>query len=227
MKALIALTLLAFALPQTPTNVKDTSRLEVTQFSYKRKMIERERLVSEVVSYQPPVLDKSTIKLPDRSPDNNNPLLTTQKDTSQRKADLESLGTRAAATTGVPAPKELVFVFEAQMRNNSSKPITRFAWAYRWSANSQDFPDQEYLCSVAIKAGETKPVKLISPIPRPRVVYASGTPPALYQPALQNMIVNKVEFADGTTWQRADWNGMILLTRVGARKLKSGKCLAL
>ena len=67
MKALIALTLLSFALPQTPTNVQDISRLEVTQFSYKQKMIERERLVSEVVSHQAPVLDKSTIKLPDEA----------------------------------------------------------------------------------------------------------------------------------------------------------------
>ena len=42
MKALIALTLLSFALPQTPTNVQDNSRLEIAQFSYKQKMIERD-----------------------------------------------------------------------------------------------------------------------------------------------------------------------------------------
>lgn len=228
MKTLIALTLLTLALPQTATKVQDTSNLEITQFSYKTKLIERDRLVSQVVSMQAPVLDRSTIKLPDRSPDEkNNPLLTVQRDTSQRMQDLDSLGNRAGRS--IPPILVRVFAFQAQMKNSGSQPINRFVWAYRSSANPPDFVDQQYLCNVRIEPGETKPVRLISPIPRRKVVSvsASGTPPAPMNPAQQDLIINQLQYADGTTWQRPDWIGTILLTRAGARNLKRGKCIAL
>lgn len=68
MKFLLIYTLLSLTLLQTPTTVQERSNLEITQFSYQTKVIERDRLVSQVVSMQAPVLDRSTIKLPDRSP---------------------------------------------------------------------------------------------------------------------------------------------------------------
>jgi len=229
MKTFIALMLLTLTLPQTPTTVSDTSNLEITQFSYTTKLIERDHLVSQVVSMQAPVLDRRTIKLPDRSPDEkNNPLLTVQRDSSQRKQELDSLSS-SSVPRGLPEIKVTVFAFQAQMKNNGPNPITRFVWAYRSSATPPDFVDQQYLCNVRIEPGKTKPVKLISPIPRRRVVTvsASGTPPAPMNPSRQDLIINQLQYADGSTWQRHDWNGTILLTRVGARKLKSGKCIAL
>lgn len=229
MKELIALTLLTLALPQTPTKVPDTSNLEITQFSYQRKVIERDRLVSQVVSMQAPVLDRSTIKLPDRSPDEkNNPLLTVQRDTSQRKQELDSLSSNTVPR-GLPAILVAVFAFQAQMRNNGPNPITRFVWAYRSSASPPDFVDQQYLCNVRLEPGETKAVKLISPIPRRKIVNvsASGTPPAPMNPTQPDLIINQLQYADGTTWQRSDWIGTILLTRAGARNLKRGKCISL
>lgn len=230
MKTFLALTLLTLtlALPQTPTKAPDTPKLEIAQFSYKTKVIERDRLVSQVVSMQPPVLDRTTIKLPDRSPDEkNNPILTVQRDTSQRMQDLNSLGSRIPK--GPPSIMVTVFEFQAQMRNNGTRPISKFVWAYRSSANPPDFGDQQYLCNVRLGAGETKPIKLISPIPRRLVVNVSalGTPVAPLSPAQQDLIIYQLQYADGTTWQHPDWTKTVLLMRAGARNLKPGKCIAL
>jgi hypothetical protein len=228
MRTLITLTLLTFAFLQTATRVPDGSGLEITQFSYKTKLIKHERLVSQVVSMQPPVLDSRSIKLPSRSSDEkNNPLLTVQRDTAQRKSDMNSLSIRAGRS--VPEMLVSVFEFQTQIKNSRSQPMTSFVWAYRSFANPPDFVDQQYLCNVRIEPGETKPVKLISPIPQRLVVNASGsgTPPAPLKPAQPDLIINQVQFADGTKWERSDWYGTILLTRTAARKLKSGKCIAL
>jgi hypothetical protein len=137
-KALIALTLLTLAFPQTPPKVQDTSGLEITQFSYKTKLIERESLVSQVVSMQPPVLNPSTMR---QGSKNENSVSTVQRDTSQRMGDMDTLRIRSGAS--FPQMLVPVFAFQAQMRNYSSNPITRFVWAYRSSANPPDFVDPD------------------------------------------------------------------------------------
>jgi hypothetical protein len=129
-------------------------------------------------------------------------------------------------------PRGWVYDFRAKIKNDRSRAVTSFVWAYRLpqsSTDPQDAPDQEYLCNVRIEPGETKRIKVVSPIPRTRVVNASasGTPPASQQPSLQDTIINQVKFGDGDTWQRSDWNGTILLTRAAVRKLGKGKCIAL
>jgi hypothetical protein len=223
MKTPIALMLLTLALPQTPTNVPDGSGLEIVQFSSKEKLVEPEG--SRMVSNEPPVLNNGTLMLPGVSK-NEKAVVATHRDTSQRMSDLFSLGGSSGGGWGVPG---LAYAFQAQMRNYSSKPITRFVWAYRPSTITQTMRDQEYLCNVLIEAGDTRRVKVTSPVPMSRVVNASasGPPPARVKPALQDLIINQVQFADGTIWQRSDWIGTIHLTRSGARNLKRGKCIAL
>jgi hypothetical protein len=232
MKSLIAvtlltLTLLTLALAQTPTKPPDTAKLEIAQFSYKTKMIKRERLASLVVSMQPPKLNNSTIKLPDRNPhEKNNPILIRQRDASDRQKDLRAL---EHMPPGPPPIMAVVFEFQAQMRNSGTRPISKFVWAYRSSANPPDFVDQQYLCNVTLQPGETKPIKLISPIPRRMVVNVSAiaTPVPPLNPGPQDMIIYQLQYADGTTWQHADWTKTVLLTRAGAQNLKPGKCIAL
>lgn len=224
---LLTLTLLTLAFAQTPTKVPDTAKMEIAQFSYKMKVTKRDRLASQVVSMQPPKLNNSSIKLPDRSPDEkNNPLLTVQRDTSKRKQDLSSL---SHMPSGPPDLMVAAFEFQARVRNTGTRPISKFVWAYRSSANPPDFVDQQYLCNVQLQPGETKPIKLISPIPRRMVVNVSAisTPVAPLSPSAQDMIIYQLQYADGDTWQHPDWTKTVLLTRAGAQNLKPGKCIAL
>jgi hypothetical protein len=104
-------------------------------------------------------------------------------------------------------------------------------WAYhrpQASPDLQDAVDQEYLCNIRIEPGETKLARVLSQIPHSSVVSASnsGTPPAELKPSLKDMVINRVEFSDGKTWQRSNWNP-IILSRQGAKKLGKGKCIAL
>ena len=122
------------------------------------------------------------------------------------------------------------YIFKAQVRNTTSKAINSFVWEYHPPESyigPQEIPDFQYLCNVAMAPGQTKFVQVVSRIPRPRVVDASSpSPPGQHQPALDDLIINQIQFADNDKWQRADWNALVM-THLGARKVGKGKCIQL
>lgn len=207
MKTLFAFALLALVLPQTPPAPQDASGLKLVQLSSEKKWVELGRVSHGMVSTDPPDIGR---------------VVTTGRDQTPTQV----------WNTVVWISKGWVYDFRAEMKNDTSRPVTGFVWAYHLpqsSANLQNAPDLEYLCNVRIEPGETKLIKVRSPISRPRVVdaSASGAPPDPHQPSLRDMIINQVRFADDTKWQRPDWNGTILLTRAKAKKVGKGKCIAL
>ena|SRR5437773_2464323 len=207
MKILIALTLLTFAFPQTQTVPTDASGLKLVQLSFQKKWVELGRVSHGMVSTEPPELSPGL----------------------RVAGDVRS---SSVWNTTVWISKGWVFDFRAEMKNDTSLPVTGFVWAYHpplASIDLKDTADREYLCNVRIEPGETKLIKVRSPVPRPRVVdiNVSDTPPPPLQPSVQDMIINQVRFANDTKWQRRDWNGTILLTRAKAKKVGKGKCIAL
>jgi hypothetical protein len=229
MKVLFALALFSLALLQTEVFAQTPSGLEVVQFDYKVKNVEVDRLSTRLVSERPP-----TIK-PDPSANrgrdvNEKEFVTIRNETTQHMNDLRSLSDMRSETPYAPV-KRPAWDAKAEIRNNYSKSVTRFVWTYHRpqpSPDLQDALDQEYLCRVSIEPGETKRARVLARIPHSLVVSASssGVPPAQLKPSLKDMVINRVEFSDGTTWQRANWNP-IVLSRQGAQKLGKGKCIAL
>jgi hypothetical protein len=230
MRVLFAVAVLALLVPQMQPIPQDDSGLKLVQLSFEKKWVEHDRLSGGMVSNQPPVLNNSTIMLPE-STKGENPVITRQQEKA-RVSNASRSAIKVKRNDAVIAPWGWVYNFRAEIKNDRSRAVTSFVWAYRLppsSIGAQDAPDQEYLCNVRIEPGETKRIKVVSPIPRTRVVNAStaGTPPADQPPSVQDMIINQIKFADGDTWQRLDWNGIILLTRAKVAKLNKGKCMAL
>jgi len=207
MKLFLILALLPLALLQTQTDTRDRSGLEVVKIELKQKYIDPEEY-SQIIRNE-----TLKVKAVPREPG---------KDLLERKAELRSMSDMHS-----PDPVK-VNVLQAQMKNATSQPIIKFVWAYQIATDQRDAPDRQFLCNVHIAPGQTKGVEVILRI-TPRVVNASsaGHKPALPKPSLQNIIINQIQFADGTTWQRPDWNGTILLTREGIQNLGNGKCTAL
>lgn len=121
-----------------------------------------------------------------------------------------------------------IYESDAEMKNNSAKTITGFVWAYQASPALQYAENQEFLCVVKVRAGENKRVKVISVFPNQKVVKVpgSGVVSSPVKPALKDVVINQVQFSDGTTWRRPNWDPAIL-TRAGATKVGSGKCIQL
>ena len=223
MKALLILALLSLILAQTTSNPQSQSGLEVLSLNVK----------AEILSPQP-VLDSQD--LPDSvtrpNPNANRPAnrAETENERLERQTNeriqnmhaLENLKRDPAQRTSALK----VYESDAEMKNASTKTITGFVWAYRASPALQYTEDQEFLCAVKVTAGETKRVKVISLYPNQKVVKVStsGAASNPAKPTLNDVIINQVQFSDGTTWRRPAWDPLVL-SRLGATSVGKGKCV--
>jgi len=110
---------------------------------------------------------------------------------------------RAAA----PGPSE-VYEYRARVRNDFAKPVEVVFWEYQFAeASNPDNPSRrQFLCGVGIKPGKEKELlALIGSGPTP--VVSAETLGAAAAPAYrEKAVVNRVEYADGTIWQRKGWS---------------------
>ena len=230
MKILFTVVLISVALSQAQPAPPQEPGLQVLNLEVKRESLREDDWRLSMVSSKPsgihPTLGRGDRDATD-SP-NVATLKETRQDTAKRMQDLETISNKRDESRFQMVP---VYVFETQMKNTTSRAIIKFVWAYHLpesSSAADERADQQYLCNVRIEAGETKLVKVISPVRHPRVVdvSAASTPSAWHEPAVNDMIINQIQFADHDKWQRSGWNS-IVLTRVGAKKLGKGKCIAL
>ena len=230
MKTLFTLVLLSITLAQGQVALKQEPGLQFLNLAAKRQLLRQDDWRLSVVSTKPPQIhptlgrgdldatDKPEVAMREE----------TRKDTAKRMEDLETISNMRDESKFQMVS---VYVFETQMKNTASKAITKFVWAYHLpesSTNADERADQQYVCNVKLEAGETKLVKVASPIRVPRVVdvSAANTPRVWHEPAVKDMIINQIQFADHDKWQRPGWNSVIL-SRLGAKKLAKGKCIAL
>jgi hypothetical protein len=227
MKTFLIVALSSFALTQTPGTPQNPVGLEVLSLKVKESVYNPD--VDTTDSSEPP----SSVTRPNPNagrPTNRNE---TETERLERQTNLRVQNMHALEATakreGTNRPSRIrIYESEAEIKNGSAKPITGFVWAYQASPALQYTQDQEFLCNTKIAAGETKRVKVLSLYPNQKVVNvaASGAASVPAKPMVKDVIVNQIRFADGTMWQRPNWNPIVLST-LGARTVGKGKCEAL
>lgn len=228
---LLLIPLLLVSLPQDSTPVDQNSKQEqnatepsgisIIEFSYETKMVEQNQFEFPASSNKPTEPIPPPGRVVRRPPEE----LTPARDLRERMRDLRQL---PRAPRNRPW-RVRMFLFRAKVKNETSKRITRFVWSYQPAPGPPELTGKEYLCNSQIEPNALKAVKVISPIPRRRVV--SSTNPGQSEepltPAVQDLWIKYVEFEDGSTWRHPDWNSTILLTREAIRKLGKDKCTTL
>jgi hypothetical protein len=217
------LILLSLVLTQTPGNPQNQSGLEVLALKVK----------AQVLSSQ---LDRDSGEPPDSvtrpNPNANRPTDRTETENArlerqmnQRMQNMHTLENLKREPSQRPTTIK-IYESEAEIRNSSSKTIMGFVWGYPASPALQYIEDQEFVCAVTVKAGERKRVKVISTYPNQKIVSVSGTGAVSnpVKPTLKDVVINQVEFADGTNWKRPNWDPLVL-ARLGAAKVDKGKCV--
>ncbi len=96
-----------------------------------------------------------------------------------------------------------MFRYKASFKNRGSKVIKAIFWDYQFSepADPDNPSRRQFRCVVKIKPDESKNLEAFTTRPPVRVVSAQGMGKTL----LEKLVVNRVEFSDGTSWQRANW----------------------
>jgi len=100
------------------------------------------------------------------------------------------------------------FAYRVKLRNASEKVIEILFWEYQFSepSNPATMVRRQFLCGVNIKPGKEKEVLSFS-LSGPSEVISVGTlADKARSPLQENVVINRVEYTDGSIWQRRDWS---------------------
>jgi len=221
MKTFLGFALLTFLIGQSPTTPPDAHGLEMARLEVKAKVL--------MIGGTPDGRDlPDSVTRPD--PNAGRPTNRAESETAriERQTNQRIQNMHAIENAKLESPRDPkrvpIYESRADVKNNSGKIIVGFIFAYRASRTLQFNTDQEILCKVTIKADEIKKITALSYAPDGKVVDVAAAPNGRPStPTLDDVIINRVEFADGTTWQRHDWNPMRMLSPA-YKAIAKGKC---
>ena len=132
-----------------------------------------------------------------------------------REPNADSIDTRSAALeksvreSRAPERKAVDgFAYRVKVRNAGAQAVEVVFWEYQFreSANPLNVARRQFLCGVQIKPGKEKELQAFG-VSGPSDVISVGSladkSGGLFE---EKVVINRVEYADGTIWQRKDWN---------------------
>src|ERR1051325_7502441 len=108
-----------------------------------------------------------------------------------------------------PQPKTVdQFAYQAKIHNTSKQVVEIIFWEYQFidPASPVNVTRRQFLCGVNIKPDKDKDVQAFSLSGPPNAVSAGSLANPSANPLQEKLIINRVEFADGKSWTRKDWN---------------------
>ena len=130
----------------------------------------------------------------------------------ERDPNLDTIDGRSAALERAVqesrAPKAVDgFAYRVKIHNTSAKLIEIIFWEYQFkeSANSTTVSRRQFLCGVSIKPEKDKELEAFSLSGPQDVVSVDTLAKKSGNLGEEKVIINRVEYADGSIWQRKDW----------------------
>jgi hypothetical protein len=102
-----------------------------------------------------------------------------------------------------------IFTYKVKVQNVSTKTIKNLYWEYQIieSASPENLSRRQFFCASQIKANEQKGLEVFSLIPPTTNVVSTKTlGDDSKKPFDENVVINRIEYKDGSIWQRADWS---------------------
>jgi hypothetical protein len=189
------LMLLVFS-AQRPCKAQDSSGLTVIDFSWSRY---HQALDAEPNWDAPP----NTAHPPMTDADKK--VVERRYGDLMRSAELKKVE-RDAARSSVRRGE--YYIYKVKLKNTDAKTIRLVFWEYQIIelANRENLARRQFLCAVKIKADDKKGIEAFSPIaPTANVVSAKTLGKGAQKLFEEKAVINRIEYTDGSTWQRADW----------------------
>ena len=96
------------------------------------------------------------------------------------------------------------FAYQVKLHNTSKQTVEVVFWEYQFidAANPGNVTRRQFLCGVKIKPDKDKALQAFEMSGPGGTVSAASPATSLHE----KVIINRVEFADGKSWMRKDWN---------------------
>jgi len=99
------------------------------------------------------------------------------------------------------------FEYRVKVQNASNKIIDILFWEYQFinSADQSNMSRRQFICGAGIKPDKQKELLAFSLSGPSEVVTVGSLTQKSDNPLQQRGVINRVEYTDGSTWQRKDW----------------------
>jgi len=208
MKSFLILALLFMAIPQGQSGVVapaiSSEGLPVTVLSIKwfkdRQTIEQSSTNGPAAAMIPQNKNFERNRRANNSPGERDPNLDT---IDGRSAALDKAVQESRAAKPVDG-----FAYRVKVRNATAKAIEVIFWEYQFKESETAAPllRRQFLCGVAVKSGKDKELQAFSLSGPQDVVSVNILAQKSGSTGAEQAVINRVEFADGSIWQRKDWN---------------------
>lgn len=124
---------------------------------------------------------------------------------------------RRAVTDANYKRSEDTYGYSVEIKNRGTRIIKTIFWDYQIveSSEAENPSRRQFRCVVNIKTNGKKLLEGVSSIPP--VIGAPSTEKTL----THKVVINRIEYADGTIWQRPDWQPP---DQFGSREVQRGQC---
>ena len=174
--------------------------------SFKWSSVRRVPKRQEVPNMAPPPEMTAGNKLGARIARVNNPQIPdpNEQTIDGRSAAIEKI----VQESRVANPKPIDgFLYETRIRNVGTKPIEIVFWEYQFIDQANTVVTRhQFLCGVKVKPTKEKDLSVFSLLRPSDVVNAASTSDKPAAGFGERVLLNRVEYADGSIWQRRDWN---------------------
>lgn len=145
-----------------------------------------------------------------------------RRDMSERRAELRA----AEINAELSKQKGSTFYhYRLEVQNTNARIVKSFAWSYQ-PGEVPDPADRQFFCAIDAKPKEGKVIDLYSPLAPTRVIDASKAGDKTEKDEKGNVMINLIEYADGSVWKRPAWNPATFSAEA-KEKVAHGKCIGL
>ena len=121
-----------------------------------------------------------------------------------RSAELDRITAAARETK----PQTDGFTYQTKVQNNSAKPVANVFWEYQFreKGNPAILSRRQFVCQAKLKPAKTRDLEIFTHAAPSSVVSVKTLSKKSGPTFDESVIINRVEFEDGSNWQRKDWN---------------------
>jgi hypothetical protein len=114
------------------------------------------------------------------------------------------------------------FEYNTKLQNQSDKTITAIIWEYQFKEklNPGNLVGRQFLCGVAIKGGKSQDFRVVTAKGPSDVISAASLANKSKELFDEGVLINFVEYSDGSVWQRSDWDSVAARQAFDSRAVK-------
>lgn len=212
MKLLLLTLIVLILFQQTPQTVERAeSDLAVVKFSWS-KYRPNNGLISSVADPGPPLNEPVSLKQPERR--NEHPAARNKRDIQERRVALANAEKNAGNST---PPRPDYYMMRLEVKNVGQNTTKSIIWEFQPTVQTPDYEIKQYICKIKTKPNESKAFELMSPAAPVKVVSADR------KAQEGKVVINRIEYADGTVWKRQGWS--VLIPAEMTDQIGNGKCV--